>query len=562
MGSSPILGTIRKSKMNCSTVFMRTLSFLTFFLPLFYGALYSEVADERLVYIRGEALLARDVLDQVEEQAGVRLILRVEDQKQFRKDYDDLVSVEQVLDALKSYYQNQMGIELKIKPFGQSRLLIYRDVEVLPQVSESEADSSGEVTALSLPVVEVEDLDGLGSSVEAMGSFASDTLALPAADGGGVSASLPDDVEAKEADVSAVTDPVDFSHDHDAGLLSVEVIGKRAVYSDLGEWDASDAEEKSREDGLVDLDEPDVPIPDALVLDSGLSDLDEEVFNTPPKPSFWERVESLLGSDRDYAPFVASNAWSGPTLGMLRSRDVGADILGLSVTAELVSMSRPQHDGEFFLGALAYGWSLPDEVQFFGYDVRGLQAYVELTAGYENSESQSVLAQVSSRVYGPTAVEVGVAQDVLLSDLFDSRWMARLKLPLGESKGWMGSQSWGFGLGYQASRSVLDGEVSAQLDAVYQSDHDAFGSVRPVVLSMDVNWTQSFYDMAVKARLGLKASSSPFESSSFGLDREIVQLYLDLSSGRQQLPLALRLYVGATDVSPTLGLSVTWFPEL
>jgi len=86
------------------------------------------------VRVKGENLSAKEVLLQVEKQLGIQIDLDLEDKFGFVKNYDDEVSVGQIVDAVISYYREFNHLDLEAVQRAGRKISLRRVKEALPEV--------------------------------------------------------------------------------------------------------------------------------------------------------------------------------------------------------------------------------------------------------------------------------------------------------------------------------------------------------------------------------------------------------------------------------------------
>ena len=494
------------------------------------SSVWSGSFEDHLVYIKGSSLTARNVLDLVEDQVDVRLVLKAKDHLAYRKDYDDLVTVAQVFDALKAYYLDHMGVELEMRSFGRHRYVIYSK-NVIPSHESEEGLSDGDELdqpAFEPPQIATSDL------VFDDASFSAPVVHLESTSAPKL---LVDSMEVIEPE------PVDMEMPRpENNFLNVEVIGRQVVSSSTRSVDepkpkSTSTEERSRTFELEDL----------VVA--------EEKFVAKGDHLSWsERLQNLFGSD-GMASSDDGVLRSPVMVGMMRYRNVFSPVKsGLSLGFESTSLAQGSDvDVSIAETVVAYQHRTKDD-----FDLR-----LGLSAGYEKSDVKMGQTKYRSRVYGLSALDFSMSKDVYASSDFTGRMAMKFKVPLMiGSKGLMGGTGLDIGLSTGLGYDALDAFWSLQFDLTHYSDHDRLGATQSLVPSFSLSCEREFSKFSSWSFGGVWGES-PFQSSGPAwLSEGQLMFYVGVRSLSAQLPLTAHLYVGASESSPDMGLTITWFPNI
>lgn len=513
-----------KSKMNSSTSKLRTLLFLAFFLTSHH--LWSDSFEDHLVYIKGSSLRARDVLDQVEDQVDVRLILRAKDRLAYRKNYDDLVTVAQVIDALKLYYRDHMGVELDMRSFGRHRYVIFTKNVIASDMAVSD-DSDSDVAVLDSPMMVISDLEW---GEEADLSSTSDLLAK----------TLPESAAVDEAQASE-WEPVDMVPPKPkSNFLNVEVMGRPAVAPLEQQASVAKSSSVGHSPKVFELDD--------LVV-AGDKFVGKEGYL-----SWSERLAQLFGPD-SLGSSDDGLIRSPVMVGMMRYQNIFSPVkAGVSFGFSTSTLSSGSDlDATITEGVVAFQHKTKDD-----FDLR-----LNLASAYEKSDVKMGATQYRSRVYGLSALDFSMAKEVYSSSDFTGRMALKFKVPLmTESKGLMGGSGLDLGLSTGLGYDALDAFWSVQLDLSHYSDHDRLGATQSLVPSLSLSCEGELSEW-FSGSFGAIWGESPFRSSSHAwLSDDQLMFVFGMRSFSRQLPLAAHLYVGASESSPDVGLTITWFPNI
>jgi hypothetical protein len=524
--------------MKSSTSILRTFSFLAFFMGCFnLIAEPAQSVSDRLVYIKGEGLGARDVLNQVEEQAGLRLILKVDDQKNHKKDYDDLVTVDQVIDALRSYYKKHMGVDLKLRAFGRRRYVIYSDDQPMPQ-AKSVVSTSSDVESmkrnaglnLHMPLV---DLDG----AVALAGFTPATDELPVDDKtvAESSSEAPMVAESQSMDVVGVDEldaPASLATPSGL-LLDVEVIGKKAV--------KSNESKETRDPNVISVE----PTYDLSALEDA-----EELYSLPSEYESWKsRLDRYLASGNTF-PFGRSFLRSPMMVGMMRQRDIfsGGQTPTLSLGVEALSMSENQLESEVYGMVLSATHTFDD----------GYRLEADLAYHIEDVLFASAGQNYRSSVHGLSALDFSVSKMVKQTEDVDLRASLQGKLPMATGDGLMGGVGMDFGISVGAQMELPEGVLTGQVDVTHFGGHDKLGSVSGVVPSIQLSWSDEWEDVMTWS-VGGTWNAAVFDSAVHGaLEDDLMTVFLGSHFGEMDLPLSAHLYMGLSNASADVGFSISW----
>ena len=130
------------------------------------------------------------------------------------------------------------------------------------------------------------------------------------------------------------------------------------------------------------------------------------------------------------------------------------------------------------------------------------------------------------------------------------------------SKGLMGGTGLDIGLSTGLGYDALDAFWSLQFDLTHYSDHDRLGATQSLVPSFSLSCEREFSKFSSWSFGGVWGES-PFQSSGPAwLSEGQLMFYVGVRSLSAQLPLTAHLYVGASESSPDMGLTITWFPNI
>jgi hypothetical protein len=110
---------------------LKRLFFLLFSVSMLHGELDTN-NDAKKVKIKGEALTAHQVLEQVQSQLDLKIQLDVPDTYGFKQVYDHHVTVEQVIQAVVEYYRDFNQVNLELLKRGKHRIILREQMDQKP----------------------------------------------------------------------------------------------------------------------------------------------------------------------------------------------------------------------------------------------------------------------------------------------------------------------------------------------------------------------------------------------------------------------------------------------
>lgn len=537
---------------------------------LLFGELDTD-NDGKKVKIKGEALGAHQVLEQLQSQLDLKIQLDVPDTYGFKQSYDHHVTVEQVIQAVVDYYRDFNKVNLELLKRGKHRIILRERLERKPEPvpavedakkrveSETLPDESVKMAELeepqaeeglsaqkaepvSDPVIsklkfEVSDLVSLDTHKKASKKVANQKVQKVE------SKPLPEPKISEIADLEMPSQELKKAPKKEAEtksssrVLKVELVGER----------------------LIDLDDE--------VLDQKSKDrvskksLEKRLQNEVRKESFISDWKKRQSSEWNAAPavelgyFGAYSPWQKPSLLSYQPIDAPRGQLKVSLgTGTSEEISQPFD-----------GIDVRTEKLFITYD-KGLSEELKahVRGGLINHDGELSVAGV---VYDFEST--GLSDIVIGLNYMPQNWTdfgnfsfgLDLSLPTGDDDDFAGSGGLGFvtSAGYHASFGRWRGQT--QINLAFINEYDAFtlGS-KSTVFSYDLGvsyYINKLFDLGVHAHW----SESPWEKTLgiWGKDAFSIQTVLQTLAWTD--PVSLYVDVGLSGAAPEFGLGVQWFKD-
>lgn len=555
-----------------TTIQLDFLVFKSFFIFIFsVSLLHGELDtdnDAKKVKIKGEALSAHQVLEQVQSQLDVKIQLDVPDTYGFKQAYDHHVTLEQVIQAIVEYYRDFNKVNLELLKRGKHRIILRERLEQKPEPvptveeakkrveAETQPKESGRITDLEEPVserpnepvaiestsdpviaklkFEVSDLVSLETQKKK--SQLKSQRKLPSAQ---VKSSSPKLSKLPSPPVSGEKAERKVSPKPQPRVLQVELVGNRLV--DLDDDVLRQKTKTNEEKGSLEqrLNQPELQKKKSFISDWKKRETSE--WNSSPV------VE--LGY------FGAASPWQKPTLLSYRSMDSDRGQLKVGLgTGTSEEISQP-FDGidvrsEKLLLSYERGWG-----EEFKAHVRGglLNHDGELAVGgvVYNFESTGLSDIVVGFNYIPQSwTEIGN-----LSFGLD------INLPTGDDADFAGSGGldWVTSAGYHTSVGRWRGQT--QFNLSFLSDYDAFTlESKSTVFSCDLGVAYYFSEM-VDWGLHLHWSETPWETSRGVWGKDSFYLQTAVQTLAWTDPVSFYVDVGLSGAAPDFGIGLQWLKD-